>query len=100
MGVDMPLCSRRAWTTPAELPTCPPRSLLRRVRTTTFHLHSPNVTHWAKGWPNGRGDRLPYSSWRSTHCALRGTLAPTSRRLFGAPATARRRLLPEEHMCY
>src|SRR5713101_2260394 len=23
MGVDMTLCSRRAWTTPAALPTCP-----------------------------------------------------------------------------
>ena len=26
MGVDMPLCSRRAWITAARLPTCPPRS--------------------------------------------------------------------------
>src|SRR5712692_4281191 len=47
MGVDMPLCSRRAWTTfqgpvdPSRLPTCPPQ-----VATTTassFHAFNPDT---------------------------------------------------------
>jgi hypothetical protein len=48
IGVDMPLCSRRAWTTfqgpmdPSRLTTYPPRWLRRRRRPSTFFNQIPN----------------------------------------------------------
>jgi hypothetical protein len=33
-----------------------------------------NVTHLGQGWPNGRGDRLAYSSWRSTLGGVNGAI--------------------------
>lgn len=57
LGVDMPLCSRRAWITPSGLPTCPPPEA-----TTTGAARCVSDTlipqMKSRGWPNGRGDHL------------------------------------------
>src|SRR5712692_5365015 len=69
----MPLCPRRAWTTirgpvdPSRLTTYPPQGCYDGIVPPRCDLHTlTNVIFRTNGWPNGRGDRLAYSSWRST----------------------------------
>ena len=60
MGVDMPLCSRRAWITAARLPTCPrPAAATGAARCFTRHIQNPTTDGWlaSKGFTSA-GSRV------------------------------------------
>src|SRR5438128_1020909 len=69
----MPLCSRRAWTTirglggPLQVDHIPTPGCYDGIVPPGCDFYTlTNVIFRTVGWPNGRGDRVAYSSWRST----------------------------------